>query len=123
MGIQRFGIIDAPGRPRLCLGMTQGNRFVFCTTARNRTDDINGQIDQILKTFDQYLIEANVDKAQLLTAQVWLKRMRDFECLTRKWNNWIDPHNPPIFSCVRADISTPDGLVEIRITAALKQTR
>ena len=121
MGIERFGVIDEPGRPRICLGMTQGNWFVFCTTARNRTDDINGQIGQILETFDQYLIEANVEKAQLLTAQVWLKRMSDYEGLTRLWNSWIDIANPPTFSCVRADISTPEALVEIRITAALKQ--
>lgn len=118
MSIERYGVIDAAGRPRICLGLTHGNWFTLCTTARDRSADIKGQIDQVLTTFDGYMAEADIDKSRLLTAQIWLKRMGDFDVLTEKWNGWIDHANPPTFSCVRADMSTESALVEIRINAA-----
>ena len=118
MGIERYGIIDAPGRPRICLGMAQGDWFTVCTTARDRSADIKGQINQVLTAFDGYLAEADCEKSRLLTAQIWLKRMSDFAVLTEMWNDWIDRENPPTFSCLRADMSTEEALVEIRISAA-----
>ena len=118
VSIERYGVIDVPGRPRICLGMAHGNWFTLCTTARDRSANIQGQIDQILTTFDGDIAEAGVDKSRLLSAQIWLRRMRDFGVLTEKWSSWIDPANPPTFSCIRADMSTESALVEIRINAA-----
>jgi enamine deaminase RidA (YjgF/YER057c/UK114 family) len=118
MSLERYGVIDEPGRPRICLGLAQGDWFTVCTTARDRSADIKGQIFQVLAAFDGYLTEASCGKSRLLTAQIWLKRMSDFDVMTEIWNNWIDRENPPTFSCLRADMSTEEALVEIRISAA-----
>lgn len=118
MGLERYGVIDELDRPRICLGLARGDWFTVCTTARDRSADIRGQIKQVLLTFDGYMAEAGCDKSCLLTAQVWLKHMSDFDVMTEMWNGWIDTANPPTFSCVRADMSTAEALVEIRIGAA-----
>jgi enamine deaminase RidA (YjgF/YER057c/UK114 family) len=34
------------------------------------------------------------------------------------WNAWVDPQNPPVRACVRADLTRPGFLVEIMVTAA-----
>lgn len=118
METSRYGIIHGPGRPSICLGMARGDWVTVCTTAPDRSEDVAGQTRQVLAIFDGYLAEAGSDKSQLLTAQIWLKNMRDYATVNEVWNSWIDPDNPPARSCVSANMSKPESLIEIRITAA-----
>jgi enamine deaminase RidA (YjgF/YER057c/UK114 family) len=118
MTIDRYAVINAPGRPVMSLGIATGDWFTFCTTATNRPADIKDQTRQVLTAFDRYLAEAGTDKSKLLTAQVWLRHMADYEAMNEVWNAWVDPENPPTRACARADMARPDTLVEIRITAA-----
>ena len=118
MAIERYGIIQGPGRPSICLGLAHGDWFTVCTTAPDLDADISGQTQQILKIFDGYLADAGCDKSQLLTAQIWLKRIEDYDAVNAVWNGWIDKANPPARSCVSANMSKPESLIEISITAA-----
>ena len=72
----------------------------------------------MLDTIDRLLQTAGTDKSKLLTAQVWLSDMSLFEAHNAVWNEWVDPKNPPVRACVRADLWHPDLLVEIMVTAA-----
>jgi enamine deaminase RidA (YjgF/YER057c/UK114 family) len=63
---------------------------------------------------------AGSDKSKLLTAQFWIKDMKDFNDMNSVWNAWVDPENPPVRACVRADMTRPETLIEIMVTAALK---
>lgn len=118
MAIERYGLISGPGRPTICLALAHGDWVTVCSTAPNREADVAGQTRQILEIFDGYLAEAGTDKSSLLTAQIWLKRMADYETVNTVWNGWVDPGNPPARSCVSANMSKAESLIEIRITAA-----
>ncbi len=115
--IDRYGPVKGPGRPTMSLGIAHGDWISICTTARNRPANAEDQTRQIFAAFDGYLAEAGTDKSKLLTAQVWLRDMADYDAMNAAWNDWIDPANPPTRSCMRADMARPDTLVEIRITA------
>ena len=71
----------------------------------------------MLERIDEALKLAETDKSKLLTAQVWLADMRMFEAHNAVWNDWVDPQNPPVRACVRADL-VRTCLVEIMVTAA-----
>ncbi len=118
MAIERYGLIQGPGRPSICLGLAHGDWVTVCTTAPDRSADIAGQTRQVLDILEGYLVDAGGDKSDLLTAQIWLKHMTDYETVNAVWNDWIDPANPPARSCVSANMSKPESLIEIRITAA-----
>lgn len=118
--MERYGIIHGPGRPSICIGLAQDDWVTICTLASDHSEDIVGQAQQIFAAFDGYLADTGSDKSRLLTAQVWLKNMRDYEAFNDVWNDWIDRENPPTRSCVSANMASPRALIEIRITAARK---
>lgn len=116
--MERYGIIGGAGRPSICLGLGLGDWLTICTLASDLTEDIKGQTRQVFTVFDGYLAEGGSDKTRFLTAQVWLKDMRDYDAFNIVWNEWIDPAHPPARSCVSANMANPNSLIEIRITAA-----
>ena len=118
MAIERYGLIHGPGRPSISLGLAHGDWVTVCTTAPDRDQGIEGQTRQVLGILEGYLTDAGSDKSKLLTGQVWLKNMRDYAAVNAIWNDWIDPANPPARSCISANMSKPESLIEIRITAA-----
>ena len=79
---------------------------------------MKGQTKQILDKIDGYLSQAGTDKTKLLTANLWIKDMAMFADMNSVWNAWVDPENPPVRACVRADLARPEVLVEIMVTAA-----
>jgi len=44
--------------------------------------------------------------------------MGNFSAMNEIWNAWVDPENPPVRACVRADLASPALLVEIMVTCA-----
>lgn len=118
MPVTRYGLIGGPGRPAICLGIARGDWMTSCCLASDPRQDIAGQTRQILAVFDEHLAAAGSDRARVLFAQIWLKRMADRQTMNAVWNEWIDPDQPPARSLVRADMANPAHLVEIRIVAA-----
>lgn len=115
--IERFGII-ATERLSISLGTACRDFVSVCTVPSDTTAGIEGQVAQVLAALDGLLEEAGTGKSQLLTATVWLRRMADYPGMVATWNRWVDPLNPPAFTCCRADMARPDILVEIKLTAA-----
>jgi enamine deaminase RidA (YjgF/YER057c/UK114 family) len=118
MTIDRYGLVRAPGRPVMSLGIARGDWVTVCLTAQDRPAGIASQTQLIFDLFDDYLAHAGTNKSRLLTAQVWLRDMADYGAMNAVWNRWIDHANPPVRSCMRANMARPDTLIEIRITAA-----
>ena len=116
--MERYGIIGGAGRPSICLGLGNGDWLTICTLASDLTEGIEGQTRQIFSVFDGYLAEGGSDKSRLLTAQVWLKDMGDYDAFNSVWNEWIDRAHPPTRSCISAKMANLESLIEIRITAA-----
>lgn len=118
MDIRRYGCVNEPGRPRMSLGLAHGSWVTVCAVAPSRAPDVAHQTREVLELLEAYLTEMGSSKAQLLTATVWLKDMADYAAMNAEWNAWVDEDNPPVRSCVRADMARPEMLVEIRLTAA-----
>ena len=105
------------GRPIISRVVEHGDTVYFCGTLPDPIGDIVAQTKQVLARIDEALKLAGTDKSKLLTAQVWLADMRFFEAHNAVWNAWVDPQNPPVRACVRADL-VRTCLVEIMVTAA-----
>ncbi|MSO76933.1 MAG: RidA family protein [Alphaproteobacteria bacterium] len=118
MSIQRIEKTQPPS-PRMSRCVISGNTvYVAGLTAQDSKQDIKGQTKQILDRIDSYLAQAGTDKSKLLHANLWIKDMAMFADMNSVWNDWVDPENPPVRACVRADMARPDILVEIMVTAA-----
>lgn len=118
MEIRRIDLTQPPG-PRMSRCVTYGDMVYVCgLTAGDTSQDIKGQTKQILDRIDHYLAQAGTSKSRLLHAQLWITDMTKFADMNAVWNAWVDPENPPVRACVRADLARPEILVEIMVTAA-----
>lgn len=118
MAIQRIDVTQGPG-PRMSRCVVNGDMVYVCgLTASDTAQDVAGQTQQILDKIDSYLEQAGTSKSNLLTAQLWITDMGNFKAMNGVWNAWVDPENPPVRACVKADLARPEILVEIMVTAA-----
>ena len=119
MSITRYGITDgANGRPIISGVVVHADTVYISGVTADPGSDITAQTQQVLDRIDAALQRVGTDKSKLLTAQVWLADRRMFEAHNAVWNAWVDPQNPPVRACVRADLTRPAFLVEIMVTAA-----
>jgi enamine deaminase RidA (YjgF/YER057c/UK114 family) len=79
--------------------------------------DITVQTRQTLARIDAILAEAGSDKTKVVSAQIWLKSMDDYEAMNAVWDAWIDPARAPARSCGVVAMAHEDLLVEIIPTA------
>lgn len=92
--------------------------FVYCqgVTARNLSQDVTGQTEQVLAEIDAILETHGTDKTRLLQAQIWLKDIRDREAMNAVWSAWLPEGGAPARACVQAHMADPRHLVEIMVT-------
>lgn len=118
MKVERAGLIDRPGGPRIHLASAAGPMVSVCLTAADRAQDVGGQTAQILAVIDRYLDDLGSSRQSVLMAQVWLADIRDHAAFNATWNDWVMPGAEPALSVVEAAASRRDTLVEIRVYAA-----
>lgn len=80
--------------------------------------DIGGQTRQVLAAIDALLAQAGTDKSKLLTAQIFLADIADFQGMNAEWDAWVSPGNAPTRATVQALLANPKLKVEIVVTAA-----
>ena len=118
MTVKRIETTQPPG-PRMSRVVIHGDTvYVAGLTASDPSQDIKGQTKQILDKIDGFLAQAGTSKSKLLKANLWIKDMAMFADMNSVWNAWVDPENPPVRACVRADMARPEILIEIMVTAA-----
>lgn len=89
-------------------------------TAVDRTQDIRGQTQEVLRKIETLLKEAGTDKTRLLTAQIWLKDIkRDFSGMNEVWDAWTSPEAAPTRATAQCEMAAPEILVEVIVTAAV----
>jgi enamine deaminase RidA (YjgF/YER057c/UK114 family) len=95
------------------------NGFVFLAglTARNKEGDVRRQTSDILEQIETLLKEAGSNKSKLVSANVWLTDVADFDEMNLAWEAWIDPRNPPARATVQAQLAGSGSLVEIKAMA------
>lgn len=80
--------------------------------------DVAGQTKNVLTKIDALLAQAGSDRSRILSANVWLTDIANFDDMNRAWEEWIDTANPPARATVESKLARPDYLVEIAIIGA-----
>jgi enamine deaminase RidA (YjgF/YER057c/UK114 family) len=86
--------------------------------ARDGSTGVAAQTKAILAQIDESLASVGSDKSKLLTANIWLADVRDWDEMNTVWTAWIDPEQPPVRATVGAMIAKREYRVEIMVTAA-----
>ena len=85
--------------------------------------DAEGQTADILHQIDALLRQAGTAKQHLLSVQIFLADLADFDALNRAWDAWLDPRHKPARATVQARLADPAWRVEITGIAALPPPR
>jgi enamine deaminase RidA (YjgF/YER057c/UK114 family) len=117
MPIKRLNV-----NPRLSGAVVFGPQvFVSGQVPDNRKADCASQTREVLTKIDALLKEADSDNSRLLSAQIWLKDInRDFAAMNEAWSAWLPEGCAPARATIQADLASADVLVEIMVTAAVR---
>lgn len=91
--------------------------FLAGQVADDKSLDIAGQAAQVLARVDDLLARAGSGRAGLLTAQIWLSTMDDFDGFNTVWDAWVLPGQTPTRCCGKVELADPGYRVEVVITA------
>ena len=76
------------------------------------------QTKNILDRIDALLAKAGTDKSKILSANIWITDMRQFDEMNEVWDAWVPEGCAPARATVEARLATPDYCVEIMVVAA-----
>ncbi|MCS6778629.1 MAG: RidA family protein [Geminicoccaceae bacterium] len=76
------------------------------------------QTKNVLDRIDHLLAQAGTDKSKILSANIWVTDMRQFDEMNRVWDAWVPEGCAPARATVEARLATPDYCVEIMVVAA-----
>ena len=96
-----------------------GMVYLAGQVADDKTLDIGGQTRQVLQKIDDLLAQAGTSRDRLVTAQIWLASMSDFNGLNAVWDAWVVPGETPTRCCGQVELADPGFRVEIVVTALL----
>ena len=83
------------------------------TSVAEQTRDCLSRVETLLN-------EAGSSKAHILQATIWLAHMSDFDAMNAVWDAWVPEGQAPARACGEARLAGSDLLVEIIVTAALR---
>ncbi len=95
-----------------------GTVYLAGQVAEDTHLDAEGQTADVLRQIDALLEQAGTDKRHLLSVQIILADMRDFDAMNRAWDVWLDPAHKPARMTVQARLANPGWRVEITGIAA-----
>ena len=106
--------------PRMSQVVVHGNTvYLAGIVARNAPGkSVTEQTKDILGAIDGYLAKAGTDKSKLLSANIWVTDMAEFNEMNAVWDGWVSPGNTPARATVQAKLAAPGYKVEIMVVAA-----
>lgn len=96
-----------------------GTVYLAGQVADDATADIATQTRQSLSKVDEMLKLTGTNKSRLLTAQIWISSMSNFEEMNAVWDAWVVAGETPTRCCGEVKLADPNHLVEIVVCAAL----
>lgn len=87
--------------------------------AQDGSVDVAAQTRQVLESIDRLLGLAGTNRNRLLTAQIYLADIADFDAMNTVWEAWVSRGNAPTRATVEARLASPDLKVEIVVSAAV----
>jgi enamine deaminase RidA (YjgF/YER057c/UK114 family) len=87
------------------------------TVAAGRS--VKAQTAEVLEKIDSLLAEAGTSRANLISAEVWLADMADFDAMNAVWDSWVDPAGQPVRVTTQSPMTRAEWSVAIAVTALL----
>lgn len=87
--------------------------------ADDMTGDAGRQTREALARIDRLLAEAGSDNSRLLSVQIWLSDMADFDAVNAVYDEWVVSGETPARCCGEVKLAVPGALVEIIAVAAV----
>ena len=113
--VQRFDV-----GPRLSeMAIHNGVCYLAGQVPEDATQDMAGQVAQVLGAIDALLARAGSDKRKILMCQIYIKDLADFPALNAVWEAWVPAGHAPPRATVQAHLAKPEWRVEMVVTAAL----
>ncbi len=113
--VQRFDV-----GPRMSeMAVHNGTVYLAGQVADDATQDIGGQIRQVLAAVDALLARAGSDKSRILMAQIFLVDMADFDGMNAAWDAWVPAGHTPPRATVQAQLAKPGWKIEMVVIAAV----
>lgn len=116
MTIQRLHV----GKRLSEIAIHNGTVYLAGQLAEDTTQNIEGQTREALGHIDRLLAEAGTDKEHILSCQIFLADVRDFDGMNAVWDEWVPVGNTPPRATVEAKLARPEILIEITVVAAIK---
>jgi enamine deaminase RidA (YjgF/YER057c/UK114 family) len=82
--------------------------------------DICSQTADVLQQIERRLAEAGSDKTRILRTQIYLKDIADIAAMNEVWDAWVVEGTAPPRATVQAALAHPAYLIEVVVTAAVK---
>ena len=98
-----------------------GTVYIAGKVARNSKGSLEVQTQDVLDQIEALLAEAGSSKSKLLSINIYLPNIADFEAMNSVYDAWIDKRFPPARACVEARLADPDLRIEITAIAALAE--
>jgi enamine deaminase RidA (YjgF/YER057c/UK114 family) len=116
MSIQRYHV-----GPRLSEIVVHNNTAYLAGQVAETTLglDAKAQTAEILGMIDRLLAEVGSDKTKILTAQIWLANMDDYDVMNEAWSEWVPQGHTPARATVESRLASPQYKVEVKVVAAL----
>jgi enamine deaminase RidA (YjgF/YER057c/UK114 family) len=92
--------------------------FLAGQVADDKSGDITRQTREALAKVDDMLARAGTDKSRLLSVQIWLKSMDDFDAMNAVYDAWVVPGDAPTRACGKVELADPGYRIEVIATAA-----
>ncbi len=104
------------------MAVFNGVAYLAGQVANDLSQDISGQMREILAIIDDLLKQANSDKSRILMATIYLADLVDYAAMNVVWDAWVADikGNAPPRVTVQAKLANPNYKVEVVIAAAQK---
>jgi enamine deaminase RidA (YjgF/YER057c/UK114 family) len=87
--------------------------------ADDTSKDVTGQTEEILGHIARLLHEVGSEKSKLISVQIFLPNMADYDAMNAVWDKWVIQGHTPARATIEAKLASPKYKVEIMAIAAL----
>lgn len=118
MNIERFNVENRYSD----MAVFNGVAYLAGQVANDLSQDIIGQMREVLGMIDALLAQANSDKSRILMATIYLADLADYAGMNVVWDAWVTDiqGQVPPRATVQSLLANPNYKVEVVITAAQK---
>lgn len=93
----------------------------FVEVPADTSTDMSDQIKQVLEQSEATLKNIGSNKAQLLSATIYITDIVNVAALNSAWESWLPKGAAPSRACIKVELLDPKMLVEIAFVAAVEK--